>query len=340
MKAKPIQTDALASQIKSDFCGALIFGPEFGLVSELGDKIARMIVPDIKDDFCVIKLTPQKIKEIPTILLDEGNAVSLMGGRKLIWIRDADQSVFEAVQTYFDHIKTNTFLLMTAGNLTKSSALRAFCENHPSVLTIACYVEDEKDVAAFIRETLSEKQIQVSSAALPVLVERLSENRLTSKRELEKLITYLGNKKTVELSDVFDIITDTQNSSLDRFCFAVALGQQEVAQKEYHLMIGNGENPVGIIRILYNYFNKLFDVSDLVAAGSFDEALKKVLKPAQFRLKGAMQQQLKMWKKSHIFQVLNLLLEAERQCKSTGQPAELVLDRVILKVTSAAKRLK
>jgi len=340
MKAKPIQVSALSSEIKSVYQGALIFGPEFGIVSEVGDKIAKMIVPDIRDDFCVIKLTPQKIKEIPTFLVDEGNATSLMGGRKLIWITDADNSVSDAVQTYFDTIKTDAFLLMTAGNLTKSSSLRTFCENHPSILSVACYVEEAKDVALFIREMLAEHHIQVKSDALPVLVERLSENRLTTKRELEKLITYLGDKQVVELYDVLDIITDTQNSSLDRFCFAVALGQQDIAQKEYQLMIDNGENPVGIIRILYNYFNKLFEVSDLVVAGQIDEAMKKVLKPAQFRLKTAMQQQLKMWKKSHIFQVLNLLLEAERQSKSTGQPAELVLDRTILKITSAAKRLK
>ena len=41
------------------------------------------------------------------------------------------------------------------------------------------------------------------------------------------------------------------NASTDIFCCAVATGDRDVAEKEYHLMLENGENPVSIIRILY-----------------------------------------------------------------------------------------
>ena len=316
MKAKPYQVSSLVPQIQNGFKGALIFGPDFGVVQELSEKIVSFIVPDITDSFSVIKITPQKIKEIPSILLDEGNGSGLFGGRKVLWLKNADNGVLDAVENYLEHIQNNTFLLISADNLTKNSSLRVFCESHPQVLCVACYADTERDVAEYIRETLAGQGIRISNPAMPMLVERLGENRIATKKEL----------------------TDTQNSSVDLFCSAVATGNQRMAEREYHLMIANGENPVGIIRILYLYFNRLLDAVSVAEKEGIEAGLKKIMKPAQFRMEASFKKQLSIWKKSFVLKVLDLLLESERQAKSTGFPAEITLGRVILQITQAAQR--
>lgn len=340
MKAKPYQINALLPQIQKGFKGALVFGPDFGIIQEVSEKIAKIITPKLKDEFTAIKLTPAKLKEIPTFLIDEGNAPSFLGGRKLIWLKEADNPTLPAIEDYFNQIKTDSFLLITAGNLTKNSALRQFCETHSDILSVVCYTEEAKDVAAFIREVLAEKGIQVNPDALPLLVERLSENRMATRRELDKLICFLGDKKVIDLKDVFEIITDTQNASVDVFCHAVATGDMKKAEKEYHLMLENGENPVGIIRVLFNYFNKLLDASDSMEQEGMAVAVKKIMKPAQFRLEASFQKQILIWKKSFVLKVLNLLLDGERQVKSTGLPAELILNRIIIQITNVARKNK
>ncbi|MBR6411576.1 MAG: DNA polymerase III subunit delta [Alphaproteobacteria bacterium] len=338
MKAKPYQVTSLVPQIQNGFKGALIFGPDFGVVQEISEKIASFIVPDISDAFGVIKITPQKIKEIPSILLDEGNAGGLFGGRKILWLKNADNAILNAVEDYLDHIQNNTFLLITADNLTKNSALRVFCESHPNILCVACYADSERDVAEYIRETLSGQGIRISNAAMPMLMDRLGENRISTKKELEKLITYLGDKKTVEEADVMAVVTDTQNSSVDLFCSAVAMGNQKMAEKEYQLMLANGENPVGIIRILYLYFNKLLDAVATAETQGIDAGIKKIMKPAQFRMEAGFRKQLTIWKKSFVLKVLDLLLETEKQAKSTGFPIEIILGRIIIQITHVAQR--
>ena len=338
MKAKPYQINALVPQIKTQFRGALLFGPDTGLVQELAEKVGSLIVPDKADDFCVVKITPQKIKEIPSILLDEGNASGLFGGRKVLWLKNADNAVLDSVESYLDHIQNDTFLLITADNLTKNSSLRVFCESHEKMLCVACYADTERDVAEYIRETLAGQGIRISNAAMPLLVERLGENRIATRKEIEKLITYLGDKKTVDVSDVESVVTDTQNSSVDLFCSAVVTGDQKQAEREYHLMLSNGENPVSIIRILYLYFNRLLDATATVESQGVDAGLKKIMKPAQFRMEASFRKQLSIWKKSFILKVLDLLLDAERQSKTTGFPSEVMLGRIILQITQVAQR--
>lgn len=338
MKAKPYQVKALIPQLKQDFAGALVFGTDEGLVQETAEKIGKMIVPNLNDDLTVIKITSDKIKENKTFLADESNAASFFGGRKLIWVKNADNTVAEAVQTCWDNLKTDTFTLLSAGNLSKASALRTLCEQHPKVLAVACYAENDSDIAGFIQETLAEYGVSVHPRALPLLVERLRENRMMTRQELNKLVLYLGDVKTVTPDDVLAVVTDTTDSSSDALCMAVAGGNMTVADKEYNMMLARGENVVSIIRMLSMYFNRLLAAAETYEQAGPEAAVKHVLKPAQFRWTDAVKQQLKVWKKGAVLKVLDLLMTTERQAKTTGLPDTVILSRVILQIAGVAQR--
>ena len=96
MKAKPSQIEALSKQICSTFKIALIHGADFGIVEDCAQKIIKMVIPQ-KDEFSFIKISKQHLKENPACLLDEGNSISFLGGRKLIWLKEADNSVVSSV---------------------------------------------------------------------------------------------------------------------------------------------------------------------------------------------------------------------------------------------------
>ena len=339
MKAKAYQVPALKREIQSVYRGALVYGPDFGSVLETVEQIAKMITPDLKDDFCVIRLTPSKIKENKSCVQDNANAMSLMGGRKLIWIKEADNTCSFVVDEVFDAVKTDAFILMMADNLPKNSALRVSSEEHPKCLTIACYADGEKEIVANIMAFLSENGYRISAGAMNLLKELLTENRVTTKRELEKLITYMGERKQIEEVDVRAIITCTQASSFDMLCMAIAGGRQKEADETLNLLLASGETSVGIVRVLINYFNKLFlAVNAVNNREPIDIAVKRVLRSGQFKLEDEVKRQLGIWKKEWVIRVLNLLAETEKQTKTTGYPADLMVARTILMITNVAAK--
>ena len=185
MKAKPSQIDALSKQICSTFKIALIHGADFGIVEDCAQKIIKMILPQ-KDEFSFVKITKQQIKENPACLLDEGNSISFLGGRKLIWLKEADNLIAPAVEDYLNYIQSDTFLLITADALQKSSVLRNLAENAPDALEIACYSDEEKDIRLSIASALREKGFVVDNDVLNLLSERLTENRITTLSEIER----------------------------------------------------------------------------------------------------------------------------------------------------------
>ncbi len=341
MKAKPFQISALQREIKGGYKGALIYGPDFGSVSDVAEQIAKMITPNLKDDFCVIRLNPSKIKEKKTVVLDEANALSLMGGRRIVWIKEADNTCAFVVDEVLSQIKTDTFILMTADNLTKASALRIAAENHNQFLCIACYADDEKDVQAMIADILQSNGLRASPQAMTILKERLGENRLITRRELEKLIAYMGNTKSIEESDVRAIITQTGTSSYDDLCMAVAGGFAQQADASYQLLLASGETSVGVVRVLIGYFNKLLLAVNAVHKGeAVPIAVKRVLRAAQFKLESDVRRQLTIWQKNNLIKVLNLLTETEKQTKTTGYSADLMVARAILSICAVAARVK
>ena len=341
MKAKPYQINALTKEIKTSFLGALIYGSDFGVVDDTAQTIAKLITPDLKDEFAVVKLTPTKIKENRLLAIDEANMPSLMGGRRLIWIKEADTACSEIIEKATELIKTDAFILITTDALQKNNALRVAGENHPKFLTIACYQDEEKDIVNTIQNFLRENGYSVSNNALVLLRERLTENRLTTKRELEKLITYMGDIKQIEADDVLAVSTVSLSSSFDDLCLAVASGNQKAVQENYDLLLSAGESPVAIVRILMGYFNRLLMGVTAVAKGeSPDLAVKKVLRAAQFKMEPAVKTQLRIWKKDWIIKSLFLLSDTEKQTKTSGMPPELILARTLILLTSVPAKAR
>ena len=339
MKAKAYQLPALKREITSSYQGALIYGSDFGSVLETAEQIAKMITPDLKDDFCVVRLTPSKIKENKTIVLDSANALSLMGGRRLIWIKEADNSCAFVIDEVFAQIKTDAFVLMSADNLMKNSALRNAGENHPKCLTIACYEDTERDIVNTISAFLSEQGYRASPSAINMLKERLTENRVASRRELEKLITYVGERKNIEEQDVQAVIKTSSSTSFDTLCMAVASGNCRQADTAFQLLLASGENSVGVVRVLIGYFNKLLLAVNAVSNGEpIDMAVKRVIRAAQFKLETDVKRQIVIWKKEWIVRALELLCETEKQTKTTGYIADLMVARTILTIANVGAK--
>lgn len=340
MKAKPSQIEALSKQICSTFKIALIHGADFGIVEDCAQKIIKMIIPQ-KDEFSFIKISKQHLKENPACLLDEGNSISFLGGRKLIWLKEADNSVVSSVEAYLNYIQSDTFLLITSDALQKSSVLRNLVENAPDGLEIACYNDEEKDIRLTILNALREKGLTADTDVLNLLSERLTENRITTLSEIEKLSVYVGNKQGVTIQDVEAVIPKPQSATFDDLCHQTALGKQQEADRILKNLLVNGEAPVTIVRVLISHFNKLLMAVDLSENNvAKEEILKKVLRANQFKQKDMMATQIYIWKKNFLVKVLQLLLEAEKQTKTTELPAELIIERLVTTIAGIPKKIR
>src|SRR5690606_35109158 len=132
----------------------LVYGPDNGLMRERAKLIAQSAVPDLNDPFNAVTLTSDIIAEDPARLSDEANAMSMMGGKRLIRIEDATDKITTYVKQYLENPNPEALVVLEAGGLTTKSSLRILCEKAKNAAALPCYVEDERDIARLIRDTL------------------------------------------------------------------------------------------------------------------------------------------------------------------------------------------
>lgn len=332
MKAKPYQIDALIPRLQKEFSAVLIFGTDVSGVLETAKKIQSIIVPNA-GPFSVVSLTPTDLKADPERVLEEANTPDLMGGRRLIWLKEATAGHADIMADFVQKRQTDAFLLMTAENLTKSAALRVESEMSPDILVIACYPPEITDLRHIIQNFAREAGFEFSSEASDYLIQNTENNTLILKNELNKIALWNSAKKRVTL-DLIQQLVGMGTVNTDTLIQAVANRQTERTVSALNALISQGENPITLVRMVARYFSGLLKGVDKLEAGENPlDIAKKILKPAQFRLEESVIMQLRSWPKESLLRAHKALLNAEIQMKSGVLDPELTLKQTLLVLT-------
>jgi DNA polymerase-3 subunit delta len=266
MKVANAQIDNYIQKIAQEkIAGCLIFGPETSVVDYRFNLIAKKITPDLSDPFLVSNLSKERLGEDSGILSDEFFSYSMLGGRKLITIKNADTASGAALKILLeDHNFTKTnlgeqnFILIQAGDLDKSSYLRKACEDSANFATIACYEDDERTIKNFISTQLAAKQIKTSPQTISLLLEKLGKNRQIILTELEKIIIFLGDTKELQPELVSKLTSSESEISSNEFVMSFSAQNFEMAFLQAEKLFRDGFEAITLIRFLSNYLQKLY----------------------------------------------------------------------------------
>jgi DNA polymerase-3 subunit delta len=321
----------------------LVYGPDAGLVRERAARIGRTVVADLNDPFNAVTLTSDRLDADPARLQDEASAMSMMGGRRLIRIEDADDGLTPLLKDYLANPSPYNLILLEAGVLGTKSSLRALCEKSPVAAALACYVDEGKDLASLIRETLRQAGYGADSDAVAWLAANIAGDRARVRSELEKLVLYMESAKIgavnsppppVRLEDAIACCGETGAQSMDDLIQAIALSRTDDALQCYVQLLQEGQSPVAMLRILQAHFRKLHLAQGRIEAGMTpDEALKRVSPPIFFKYQDAFSLQLRRWPIAAIETVLQRLTRLEAQAKQTGVPVETLCGHAFLSMS-------
>lgn len=207
----------------------LVYGPDRGLVSERAAALAAASGVDLDDAFSVVKLDAGEVGNQPGRLVDEMNAIGLFGGDRLVWIRNtgSEKGISDGLDILARMPPGPSTLIIEAGDLKKSAALRKAAESSSQAVAIACYADDGRALQALIDQELAAEGLRISPAARERLVETIGGDRLASRNELRKLALYCRGKTLVEEQDVEEIVGDASAISTDDAVDAILKGDRE-----------------------------------------------------------------------------------------------------------------
>lgn len=317
----------------------LVYGPDDGLMRERSKMIGRTIIADLEDPFNVVTLSADILGDDPARLNDEANALSMMGGARLIRIENGADKLTALVKDYLKSPSADNLVVIEAGELGTKSSLRQLCEKAKNAAALPCYVEDERGMSALIRESLSNAGYRIEPDALHYFSSNIMGDRARARGEIEKLITYMGAPKDakaafVTVKDVQMSCGDSGTANLDDLIYAVGGGNAKVAMEAFTRLVGEGVPEIVILRTLQNHFKKLHYTHAIIAEGkSVAEAMKSLHPPIFFKVENAFKAQLSKWRGPKLDIVLSKLAELEAQTKRTGTPTQTLCAQAILSLS-------
>jgi len=295
----------------------LLYGDDAGMIRERAEALVRLIAGSLDDPFRVTELPREEIKRLP----NEAAGLSLMGGRRVVRVRDATDAAAEPVSQALKGVGT-ALVVLEGGGLAARSKLRSVLDAAADGATIGCYPEEGRALEETIRAGLKAVGVGIQSDALNWLSQHLGADRAATRAEIEKLALYAGPGQQVDLDMAMECVGDLAGLSLDDALFAATTGDVATADRALELAMGEGAGAVGIIRAAMGHLQRLhrarltMDEKRLSPA----DAVKAVRPPVFYQRVGPFTRSLTLWSASALSAALSALAEAERGCKRTGWP--------------------
>ncbi|MBB4285522.1 DNA polymerase III subunit delta [Roseospira goensis] len=338
MKIPPGRAAAFVKAPDPSVRAVLVYGPDRGLARERLDALTRTVVADVADPFRVTEMPAAALKDDPARLADEAAALSLMGGRRVVRVMDATDATAGALKAVLADAAGDALVLVLAGELAPRGALRTLFEGAETAAALACYADDGAALDQVIRDTLAPHGLTADRDAMAFLVAHLGGDRLLTRAELEKLITYKGGPGEVTLDDAAACIGDTAALGLDDLALAVADGDDAQAQRVLDRLLRGGTNAVTVLRAVSRHFQRLHLAAGSMAGGrSADQAVGALRPPPIFKHRDRITAQVRRWDAARLGQALDLLLEAEADCKGFGPAPAVVCARALLRLAQGAR---
>jgi DNA polymerase-3 subunit delta len=317
---------------------ALVYGPDAGLVQERAEKLLKSVVPDLTDAFNVADLSESTLLADPARLADEAAAISMMGGRRVVRVRGAGNDLADLLESFADDPRGDALVVIEAGDLAKTSALRKIFDAHKTAAAVQCYPDSVRDLGDVVRDALRAEGLSIAPDALEDAVSRLGSDRGVTRREIEKLLLYMHGKKQVTLEDVRAVMGDEAEARSESACDAAAGGDLVKLDRELERLWVSDVAPAQVLRSAMGHFQRLVQARESANRGeAIDNVMKRLRPPVHFSRSQAFKNQAQRWNTDKLGEALDMLLDAESLTRTTGAPAEAVTGRVLMNIAAMAK---
>ena len=229
-------------------------------------------------------------------LADELAAYSLMAPKRVITLRDADDSLLPAIQNALEGRAASNVLIAYAVDSLAGSKLRNFAERAGDFAALPCYKDEGAGLESVIRDSLKGYGLRAEPPVIRFLSQQLNGDRQIVLNELEKLSLYMGDEaELVSMDDAIAAIGENNDRSMDDLAFAVAAGDIVTLCRLSDRLLDEGNVGLLLVRSVMRHLQKLNQLAARPAGQSLDAAIETMQPPVFFKAKPLLKAHAQRW---------------------------------------------
>jgi len=310
----------------------LMYGENVGLKYDIRNFIKKKI-KEKNDKIEILSLSEEEILSNEENFYDFIYSGSLFSNIKILTISQATDKMIKNISAIYDKKPENIFIFIFSNVLEKKSKLRNFFETNKETICIACYPDSVKDLEIIANTELRKNNISISREGINLLIEKSNSDRINLRNEIEKIISYSLNKKSLDLEEIKSLINfsgDYKSDILINECLSGNVGQYKKIISEIYF---NTVNYVLLLRILSNKVQRLLKIKELQDEKNSIDNLINHSKPAIFwKEKPIVKKHLTLWSLKDLKKIIKEINKTELMCKRNPQISKVIFFNFFLNI--------
>ncbi len=310
----------------------LLHGADEGLIRHRGAMLTKLVAGSSNDAFRVVEID----REGWPRLADEMSAISMVGGRRAIRVRDVTDTIMEPLKAAL-RTAGDALIILEAPELGRGK-LRPFMEAGRETASLACYAEEGRALQETIRGLFQEAGVAAEGEAIAWLATTLGGNRALLQAELDKLVLVASGGKRIDVDLARSCIGASAATTADAALLSAMAGEVVQTDAQTEAAIGDGLAGVALIRMTIGHLQRLHQARlRMQASLSAADALKALRPPVFFKSLGPMLHGLTLWPAESLLGALEDARQVEIACKQTGAQPELLARRFVASLARQAR---
>ena len=225
-------------------------------------------------------------------------------------------------------------IVLISNVLDKKSKLRKLFEIEKDLVSVAFYSDNNQTLSSIAKSFFLKRNISISQESINLIINRTTGERKNLVNELEKIESYLANKKKISVEEIYSLTNLTENHSINELvdnCLA------KNKQRTLYILNENNfsfEDAIIIIRTFLIKTKRLLKLSkSFQNNNSLDKTIFDFKPPIFWKDKELVKQQIKGWSLDKTYNLMNEINKTELDIKKNSLNSLNILFNFILNTT-------
>ena len=313
----------------------LFHGPDVAQSRALAERLAQSLSASR------LLMAGSMIKSDPAVLCDEAGAMSLFGGKRLIWIEPAGEDIVAGVEALMEGPAPDSPVVAIAGVLKKASTLLKIAESSPHALAFAAYVPEGPDAERMVVDLGRRFGLKISGPVANRVAESCGNDQALVAQELQKLALYVDasphSPRELDHDAVDAVGAEMEGSDLPRLADLALAGDIAELGDELARLPGGAE-AIPIVRALQRRLMMLAPARARIERGDqLDAVMTSFGRALCWKEKPRVQKLLQRWDARGLGTISDRAARLERDLLFSPAPDREALGEELLSIARAAR---
>ncbi|MGN0243208.1 MAG: DNA polymerase III subunit delta [Lachnospiraceae bacterium] len=303
----------------------LLYGVETYLRNQAVDELKKALVSE-DDSMNLSVFVEQQAQEEEVIRLSQ--TLPFFSEKRLILLQNTDlcKKASDEFLQNLSELPDSTVIVFVEDTIDKRTKLYKWIQKQGHIEEFD-YLE-EKSLIAWIQNQLEQYDKTIERSGAEELMERCGAEMTAILKELEKLISYVGERTAIMIEDVKMLVPIRVSNQIFKMISAISEGKRNTALQYYYDLLYLKESPLRILYLIAREYTILFRTKNFVQKNVGKAEMSKALGVPPFAVAKYMATS-KRYRFAELKQKMDFCATMERKCKSGEMDPQIAVEIVI-----------